>query len=330
MSINYINRNNYFVNNLNKDSYEVANYNYKIDSLTNVYTLVINMSNLITFIIMFMVFRVFNYDNFITYYFIYEYFKDGVNYYYSMIPTFGYLKSLINRVDSVYYLDDIDKRGKTFKNGDILINNLSYKIGLNKIIDSLSLNISKGTKVLLEGSNGTGKSTFIKILTKKLDNYKGNVLINGINLKDIKYSSYLNKVSIVAQDSELFEDTVLNNIILDMDYDDSRFKMISKLLRLDKVLKNKEVGYNMLVKDNFSGGEKQKIIIARCLYKNADIIVFDEAFSEISKDERKRIIKEINKVYNDKTIIYINHFDDKIKYDKVIRFKMEGKEEKAC
>ena len=70
-----------------------------------------------------------------------------------------------------------------------------------------------------------------------------------------------------------------------------------------------------------SGGEKQKIIIARCLYKCSDIMVFDEAFSEISSNDRINIINKINDVYRDKTIIYVNHFNDYIKYDQILEIK---------
>ena len=99
------------------------------------------------------------------------------------------------------------------------------------------------------------------------------------------------------------------------------FDEIIKILNLDEVIKNKERGINTLIKDNFSGGEKQKIIIARCLYKCSDIMVFDEAFSEISSNDRINIINKINDVYRDKTIIYVNHFNDYIKYDQILEIK---------
>ena len=119
----------------------------------------------------------------------------------------------------------------------------------------------------------------------------------------------------------MFEDSIINNIVLNNETDNNKLDEIIKILNLDEVIKNKERGINTLIKDNFSGGEKQKIIIARCLYKCSDIMVFDEAFSEISSNDRINIINKINDVYRDKTIIYVNHFNDNIKYDQILEIK---------
>ena len=115
--------------------------------------------------------------------------------------------------------------------------------------------------------------------------------------------------------------SIINNIVLNNEIDNNKLDEIIKILNLDEVIKNKERGMNTLIKDNFSGGEKQKIIIARCLYKCSDIMVFDEAFSEISSNDRINIINKINDVYRDKTIIYVNHFNDNIKYDQILEIK---------
>ena len=150
--------------------------------------------------------------------------------------------------------------------------------------------------------------------------YKIGKPIDGIVTFNLEHISYIN------QDSGLFEDSIINNIVLNNEIDNNKLDEIIKILNLDEVIKNKERGINTLIKDNFSGGEKQKIIIARCLYKCSDIMVFDEAFSEISSNDRINIINKINDVYRDKTIIYVNHFNDYIKYDQILEIKSTRKD----
>ena len=200
------------------------------------------------------------------------------------------------------------------------LTNVNKRINGKDILCDVNIKLEKGKIYGLVGTNGSGKSTLINILTKNIDDYNGKVSI-GYDIRDISYNSYLEHISYVNQDSELFEDSIINNIVLNNETDNNKLDEIIKILNLDEVIKNKERGINTLIKDNFSGGEKQKIIIARCLYKCSDIMVFDEAFSEISSNDRINIINKINDVYRDKTIIYVNHFNDNIKYDQILEIK---------
>jgi len=216
--------------------------------------------------------------------------------------------------------------GFLFNNGDVIVSNISYNLGINKIINNLSIKIKQGSKVLIKGNNGCGKSTLINILTKNITDYDGKIMIGDLNLNDISYNSYLDNVSYVNQNSYLFEDTIINNIILDNKFDKNRLDIVIKIVNLENVFNKKENKINTIVRDNFSGGEKQKIIIARSLYKNFNILILDEAFSEIAVRERVRIINKINNFFRDKTIIYVNHFDDNVNYDKIIYILNDRKE----
>lgn len=320
LTISSLNINKYFINKLEVKSMNISENNYKQDNIF------INLNTLLEFIniicILLIVGVLFNYDfNYILIYMLYyNILKDSVNYFITINSSLVYLKSILDRINSVYYLKDINKyKGIKFVNNDIIIKNISYSYGINKVLDNVSYKIIKGNKVLIKGYNGSGKSTIINILTKNITDYIGNIYIGNLNLKKISYNSYLNNISYVNQDSSLFEDTILNNIILNNKFDYNKLNMIIELLNLDNILAKKENKLNTIIKDNFSGGEKQKIIIARCLYKESKIIMFDEAFSEISSKERIDIINRINNVYKDKTIIYVNHFDDNIKYDQILK-----------
>lgn len=324
LTINSLNINSFFINKLNDKSKLVANLNFRVDKLNNYLNIFLEFIEIFVMIIILGMLYRSNLDNIIVYILYYNYFKECVYYFITFNVSYGYLKLVIDRINGVYYLKNYDKsKGLEFKNDDIIINDLSYSYGLNKVFDKINYKIKVGSKVLIKGNNGSGKSTLINILTKNIDDYNGKVSI-GYDIRDISYNSYLEHISYVNQDSGLFEDSIINNIVLNNETDNNKLDEIIKILNLDEVIKNKERGINTLIKDNFSGGEKQKIIIARCLYKCSDIMVFDEAFSEISSNDRINIINIINKindVYRDKTIIYVNHFNDNIKYDQILEIK---------
>lgn len=321
LTINSLNINSFFINKLNDKSKLVANLNFRVDKLNNYLNIFLEFIGIFVMIIILGILYRSNLDNIIVYILYYNYFKECVYYFITFNVSYGYLKLVIDRINGVYYLKNYDKsKGLEFKNDDIIINDLSYSYGLNKVFDKINYKIKVGSKVLIKGNNGSGKSTLINILTKNIDDYNGKVSI-GYDIRDISYNSYLEHISYVNQDSELFEDSIINNIVLNNETDNNKLDEIIKILNLDEVIKNKERGINTLIKDNFSGGEKQKIIIARCLYKCSDIMVFDEAFSEISSNDRINIINKINDVYRDKTIIYVNHFNDNIKYDQILEIK---------
>lgn len=321
LTINSLNINSFFINKLNDKSKLVANLNFRVDKLNNYLNIFLEFIGIFVMIIILGMLYRSNFENIIVYILYYNYFKECVYYFITFNVSYSYLKLVIDRINGVYYLKDYDKsKGLKFKNDDIIINDLSYSYGLNKVFDKINYKIKVGSKVLIKGNNGSGKSTLINILTKNIDDYNGKVSI-GYDIRDISYNSYLEHISYVNQDSELFEDSIINNIVLNNEIDNNKLEEIIKILNLDEVIKNKERGINTLIKDNFSGGEKQKIIIARCLYKCSDIMVFDEAFSEISSNDRINIINKINDVYRDKTIIYVNHFNDNIKYDQILEIK---------
>lgn len=327
LTINSLNINSFFINKLNDKSKLVANLNFRVDKLNNYLNIFLEFIGIFVMIIILGMLYRSNLDNIIVYILYYNYFKECVYYFITFNVSYSYLKLVIDRINGVYYLKNYDKsKGLEFKNDDIIINDLSYSYGLNKVFDKINYKIKVGSKVLIKGNNGSGKSTIINILTKNIDDYNGKVSI-GYDIRDISYNSYLEHISYVNQDSELFEDSIINNIVLNNEIDNNKLEEIIKILNLDEVIKNKERGINTLIKDNFSGGEKQKIIIARCLYKCSDIMVFDEAFSEISSNDRINIINKINDVYRDKTIIYVNHFNDNIKYDQILEIKGTRKDE---
>lgn len=250
--------------------------------------------------------------------FIYNYFSSGVKFFLDFIPNYLYFKSTYQRINSLFYLEKEKDEGIKWVNGDITISNLSFSYDLKNIFDNFNLFIPMGSKILLKGVNGSGKSTLLNILFKITDKYSGLITINNHNLKEINFNEVRNNISYVSQNDSLLPGTILYNILLDEDYNDLRFRRISSLLYLDKIINNKVNGINTVIRDNLSGGEKQRIILARALYKKFDVLLLDEALSEVDYHFRTKIVSNINNYYKDKTIIMVSHNEEKYKFDKVI------------
>lgn len=265
----------------------------------------------------------------LTFIFINNYFISSVSYFLTIMPNILFFRSAYRRINSIYYLEREKTRSSDFKNGSIKISDLTYKIGLNKIFNNFSYEINEGEKILIKGENGSGKSTLLNILFQVVTDYNGRITINKTDLKDINLNSLRSKISYVNQSQKILPGTIKENIVLDNIIEEERFKTIERLLNLNKIYKTKYNGFNSLIKDNFSGGEIQKIILARALYKDFDILLLDEALSEIEPAERKRIINKICKYYKDKTIIIVSHNKEYYKFDKTL-FLTTRKEKGLC
>ena len=210
--------------------------------------------------------------------------------------------------------------------GDIIIKNLSYSHNkINNLFENINLEIKYGSKFLIYGKSGSGKSTLIKIILKYLEDYKGEVYINNINIKDIEFN-LMNNITYVSQNNYLNNDTIKNNIIYDRNINDEEYENILDICNLKYLRDSKKLRNNFIIEDNgfnISGGEKQKIILARALLNNSNYLILDEALSEVGLNEEKEIINKIFCIYHDRTIIYISHkkeiinlFKDKYKLER--------------
>lgn len=319
--IKNIRKEDLFLNKISDSSINNYNNYFNLECKINIFNLILNVYNLMLFVISFvlLIFNKYSISNIFMIYIFLNYFYESVSYYYSLLPSFIYFKNVLSRINALYYLEDkCFLKPLKINNFDIYVNQLSYVIGNKKIYDKFNLNIKMGEKVLLLGENGSGKSTLFNLIVKNIDNYKGDIFIGKNNIRKIKYNDLGNAVSYVSQDNDIFIDTFLNNIILDNDYDEYKFQLILDLVDLNDFIKNKNYNYNLLLRDNISGGEKQKIILARSLYRDFNILLLDEALSEISKYSRMKIINNINGYFKNKTIIYISHFYEKYPFDKII------------
>ena len=178
----------------------------------------------------------------------------------------------------------------------------------------VNIKFKVGKRLAIVGENGSGKTTFIKLLCRLYDPQEGQILLNGIDIRKYRYDDYMNIFSIVFQDFQLICQPLGNNVAGSMDYDRDRVEKAlidagfgDRLASLEKGLDT--YIYKNLTEDgvDVSGGEAQKIAIARALYKNAPFIILDEPTAALDPIAEAEIYSKFNDIAGDKTAIYISH-----------------------
>lgn len=244
-------------------------------------------------------------------------------------PNINYLKNIYNRINDLLLVNDINEVNNNYKiKGDIKINNISYSYNnIDYIINNITLKIPYKSKYLIYGKSGLGKSTIIKILLKYLNDYNGSIIIDNNDLKNISRKSIQNSFTYVSQNNYITNDTIRNNIIYDRNINDNDYKKIIDICNLNPLIESKYLKDNFMIEDNgfnISGGERQKIILARSLLKDSNYIILDEALSEVDIYEEKQILNKIFDYCKEKTLIYISHKKEIIPMFKE-KYKIERK-----
>ena len=225
-----------------------------------------------------------------------------------------------NRINEILDQEITIKDGNYIDNNSnnngssIVFNNVSFSYTNDDKynVSDLSFEIEKGKTTAIIGPTGSGKTTIVNLLSRMYDVTKGEILIDGINVKDYKINDLESKIAIASQKAMMLKGTVLDNIT----YGDSDSNIELRNKKLDKALKVSQS--NFIIEDqkglekevaqggtNFSGGQKQRLSIARTLYKDSNILVFDDTFSALDFKTDMLVRKGINDEYKDKTIIII-------------------------
>ncbi len=217
----------------------------------------------------------------------------------SLIYVDETIKEIANPVQLIDFKDCIEFRNVTFAYNDRII------------LNDINLKIKKGTMVALVGSSGSGKSTLADLVPRFHDVTGGEVLIDGINIKNYSLQSVRNQMGIVTQEPILFNDTIANNIALGSD-PPSRETIIhaAKIANAHNYISAKENGYDSNVGDRgskLSGGEKQRLTIARALLKNPPLLILDEATSSLDTESERFVQDAINNLMNNRTSLVIAH-----------------------
>ena len=243
-----------------------------------------------------------------------------INYFLSVIKSLldkdfeiTYILKNMDKVNGMLVTKDNVKCERKIISGDIVVKNLSYKNGDKVIISNQNLIIYENDKLLLCGKSGSGKSTLLKILLKYLDNYEGSVFINNTDISLINNDDINENFVYVGQNEKLFNDTFKNNILLGRYVIDEDYDKVIKICELEKFRDSRKFKDEFMIESdgfNISGGERQRIVLARALLKKSNYIILDEALSEVNSSLEKKIIENIFKYYKDNTLIYVTHKEE--------------------
>ena len=199
-------------------------------------------------------------------------------------------------------------------NGDIIFDNLSFSYKSNqenKVLQNISTRFIGGKMTALVGHSGSGKSTLLNMIPRIYIPTSGNIYLDNQDISKVNLISLRNEISIVDQNTTLFDDTVFNNIqYARPDANKEDIFKAAKLSMSDEFINNLENGYETMIGENgvkLSGGEKQRLSIARAFLKNSKIILLDEATSSLDSETEDKIQKALDKLTVDKTTIVIAH-----------------------
>lgn len=193
-------------------------------------------------------------------------------------------------------------------NESIKFKNLSFSFEENKILNNFSIEIKKGERALIIGESGKGKSTLIDIIAGFYNNYEGDFLIDGVPLKSIV--NWRKKIGYLSQSFFILDDSIKNNIILNDESNEDRLIEIIKICQLTELISSKKEGLNTVIGERgslLSGGEKQRIGLARALYRNPEILILDEPTSSLDENTAENFIESVLKLDKNYTIIMVTH-----------------------
>ena len=178
------------------------------------------------------------------------------------------------------------------------------------VIKGVSFKIRAGEKVAIVGPTGAGKTTLVNLLMRFYDPQKGRVLIDGVDVRDVKVSSLRRNIGYVSQEPILFSGTIMDNIKFGREVDDEKVIEVCKLIGLHEVIESLPQGYHTMIREggkNLSVGQRQLIALARALLTNPKILVFDEAASSVDPETEHKMQTAITGILKDRTCIVIAH-----------------------
>lgn len=242
----------------------------------------------------------------------------------SLLPKYNYIKASFSKIMEFMDIEEekINKYTNTIIDGDILLKNVNYSYNnYEYILKNINFCIKNKSHVLLNGPSGSGKSTICKLICKEYDLMSGSLEIGNNNILDLDLFAIRKNILYISQNEELFFGSIKENIIAGRDIDEILFNQVCKICEIDEIISKKKMRYDSLIEptfNNISGGEKQRIILARGLLNEFNILLLDEALSEVDGNLESKIIKNIRKFYSNKTILYISHKNQNSNFENII------------
>lgn len=213
-----------------------------------------------------------------------------------------------------------------------------YPRGGHKVLKHINMTLHPGEHISVVGLNGAGKTTLIKLLCRLYDPTEGEILLNGVNIKSYDYDEYVKLIAVVFQDFELFAFTARENMTLkdkpDVvdDKEEERLMALVSEAGLSETVSGLEKGLDTYIAKSYeeggtelSGGQRQKVAIARALYKNAPIVILDEPTAALDPIAEYDIYRQFNTLIGDKTAVYISHRLSSCQFCDIIYVFEEGR-----
>ena len=247
---------------------------------------------------------------------VYTYFSSSLTRLVFLQPKIAELKTIFSRMEDIGETEkeasDEDTKEVAVING-IQTDNIIYGYTpWKKIIKDISLNISNGEKILLMGSNGGGKSTLAHLLVGDYTAQSGEIKYNGVS--KVNRESIKKNITYVNQDAFLFHDSLYNNLTFGCEKTDfNKLVKVCELTGVSEIIKMFPEGFEHIINSggtDLSGGQRQKIALARALMRDTPVYVFDESISNMDAEGEKMFLNLINGYLQKKTVIIISHRDN--------------------
>jgi ATP-binding cassette subfamily B protein len=207
--------------------------------------------------------------------------------------------------ESIYHRTLPEVKSLTLKKVYFAYNNVS-----KNTLSNINLTIQQGKITAIVGASGSGKSTLLKILSRLYVPNSGDYFIGNTNMSSVDLGIWRDKLGVVNQNSDVFKETIKENIILGSEYDIDKFYEVIKRVNLLDEIESMPAGFNTLMGENGRGlseGQKQRIMIARALYKNPDYLFLDEATNSLDSINESILVKNLNEIFEGKTVVIVAH-----------------------
>ncbi len=260
--------------------------------------------------------------DFITFQSLYVYLLSPLKDLVDILPKFYYLKGILNKISEYFLLkeEQLDEQTLKLVDTEIELINVTFSYTpLTNLLKNYSLKIENLEHVFLKGASGSGKSTICRLLLKEINGFKGTIKIGKQNILDYNLATIRENIVYLSQNEKLLKGSILDNIKFYRDVEEKLLKTVCQICFIEEIVSNKALRYDSFIDENVvSGGERQRILLARTLLKKGEIYMFDECLSEVEDELEKVIIKEIRKFLKNKTIIYISHRDQSKLFSRVV------------
>lgn len=231
----------------------------------------------------------------------------------SILSMIGLLDSSLKDISSMENAEEIKVLSpiQNIKSNEIEFKNVSFSYGKGEVLKGISVALKPNTLTAIIGPSGSGKTTFCKLIPRFYDVSEGEILIGGAKITSISTEELMKNISMVFQNVYLFEDTIMNNIRLAKpNASDEDIIYAAKKARCHDFIKSLQKGYETKIGEagsTLSGGEKQRIAIARAILKDAPIVILDEFTSALDVENERHILQAIDNLVQNKTVIMIAH-----------------------